>query len=110
MGGIGDEALLRAQGLVEAPHQLVDGVDQRQHFLRRVGFGQGAEVAVRTAGDFPPHLVQRHQPTPHAEPDKKRREQDQRQLWRQHAGEDFSRQDIAFIEGFRHLDQHCPAG
>ena len=46
MSGIGNEALLGGERKAQPLEQLVDRVNQRPHFLRRILFRNGGEIEV----------------------------------------------------------------
>ena len=106
VGRIGDEALLRADSIVQTGQQLIEGVDQRRDLGRHAAAIDRREIVGLAVAQALLHTLQRRQPARQAEPDQADRQRQDHELREDHALDDLVGQLVALVLGFGDLDHH----
>ena len=110
MRGVGNEALLRLQVLLEPHHHVVEGDDQRAHLLRHARRRHRRQIGGAPPADQALQAVQGGDAARQTNPHQHDRKRNDRELRQEHAGDHSRGQVTALVARLRHLYQHLVDG
>src|SRR5208283_6121131 len=102
---IGYKTLLSRHRLVEAVHQTIDRVYDRDNFHRGMAPFNRTQIEMGTGCNFTAQVLQGLEPFAYSKPYGYRSRQYEQELRKHEGGKDLVCEYLAFIQGFSGLDQ-----